>query len=523
MRYIKPAILLSCSLFFLTQGLVRAQVKELENNAAYMSLINEEKLLSIREDSIQGVISETRRLFREDAAGRSTYSDRIMKLEAQIYEIRKSKGVLTGKINAIEQEFLLGSMRIGEQPATVAIAEAADSSARDGADTSTVNLVYARAISDLIQGKDYDNLLLAQNKEALALSIAAAYAASFEKQKALEAEYMTVAKEADALAIKAKFDGEGMKNTRLSDSLKNVWGFVFDTKLYSYNYLLDKMNKSGKLSDMDSRLGQMRHKLAEEEAERFVQSLLAYHHEKRFIQEYELVLAGEFRLPLAADSITRQADAFDTLNYRFEKLTLKERVFIDYEDAKINKVHAYGAGKPIPENKVYSVGTVYKVLVGTFSRAQDPSIFRRVSPLSWAKVDGKWQYYAGAYPTREEAEMGRALLAKAGFLRPKLVVWHDGAFETVADGASGGNSAQAEEGIYRVEISGADETLSQDIRAAITSIGGGSLEVGRVASSEGGFTFVVGNFDSRAQAQKLVDAVAAAGDGYSTKIVRLEP
>ena len=57
---------------------VEPRVAGLEHNEEYMSLLREDNLLQMREDSIAAVIVRTRQLLREDVANRAAYAEQIM-------------------------------------------------------------------------------------------------------------------------------------------------------------------------------------------------------------------------------------------------------------------------------------------------------------------------------------------------------------------------------------------------------------------------------------------------------------
>ena len=82
---------------------VEPRIAGLEGNREYMSLLEQDAQLQIREDSIVNAVERARQQLREDPANRQRYSQEILQLESRIFEVRNAKGRLIDKINT-EQE-----------------------------------------------------------------------------------------------------------------------------------------------------------------------------------------------------------------------------------------------------------------------------------------------------------------------------------------------------------------------------------------------------------------------------------
>ena len=61
----------------------------------------------------------------------------------------------------------------------------------------------------------------------------------------------------------------------------------------------------------------------------------------------------------------------------------------------------------VPQVEIFPRGSMYRILLGAYSRPQPVSVFRNVYPLSQeTKADRKHYYYAGGYATYAEAGRG---------------------------------------------------------------------------------------------------------------------
>ena len=76
---------------------VEPRIAGLEGNREYMSLLEQDAQLQIREDSIVNAVECARQQLREDPANRQRYSQEILELESRIFEVRNAKGRLIDK------------------------------------------------------------------------------------------------------------------------------------------------------------------------------------------------------------------------------------------------------------------------------------------------------------------------------------------------------------------------------------------------------------------------------------------
>ena len=139
---------------------VEPRIAGLEGNREYMSLLEQDAQLQIREDSIVNAVERARQQLREDPANRQRYSQEILQLESRIFEVRNAKGRLIDKINTIEQEWVLANLNgAAQQPAE----PAAESPAGAIPDSLKVrNLVFNPYFREQLPEADYAALRGAQ-------------------------------------------------------------------------------------------------------------------------------------------------------------------------------------------------------------------------------------------------------------------------------------------------------------------------------------------------------------------------
>lgn len=76
----------------------------LESDRQYIALLEADKLLQLRQDSIVWAVEHLRTRLRTNPEERERISAEILRLENRIFEVRSAKGRLVDRINALEQE-----------------------------------------------------------------------------------------------------------------------------------------------------------------------------------------------------------------------------------------------------------------------------------------------------------------------------------------------------------------------------------------------------------------------------------
>ena len=485
---------------------VEARIAGLEANEEYMSLLGEDARLQIREDSIAQIVSRMRRQLQDDPANRRHYSQEILELEGRMFEIRNAKGRLIDRINTIEQEWVLanlsGAVHSGKPAEQDAAAAVPDS-------LKVRNLVDNIYLRDHLTPEDYAALRKAQGLEMGAVDYVNRYFANHATLAALAENYEAVQTEAEATEILDRYEALQGLNRVLADSLSLTWHYIFDNKNYAYARLLDKLGEERILSREEELAADAARQLSDLREEVASEAVADYFLRKRVLVDFESEVARVLDLGQALDSLRGVKTQLEAVDFRLPRVAVTERFFLEYDSVAFSSVPKYTYQHPIPECKVYSRGTIYRVLLGTFNTKRAAATFRGAYPLFYLIDDaGKWCYYTGGFATREEADRAQALLKKHGFVRPEVVVWTDGEYRNLA------HEPEAEPGVAcRIEISGTD-TLSDAAKAIAAA---GDSELSRVGEGR----FVVGTFASRSAAEQTASALRAVEPDLEIKVVEI--
>lgn len=501
-------------LFALATDTARAQKVEpriagLEQNEEYMSLLREDSALQQREDSIASVIVKTRQLLRDDAANRAKYAEQIMQGENAIFEVRNAKGRVIDRINTIEQEWVLQHMNAVAERPSEPLKEAMPDSLQKR------NLTQNRPFSDYLARPDYMALQRAQRREMTAVDCVNRYLTNYVSLGEMAQAYAIAPTEEEALALQERFEALEGVNELLADSLSETWNFIYDNKSYAYDYLMEALGKEHQLDAQTDRYNAAMREIAAQTGTTASDAVVDYFVRKRALVDYEAAIAKELSLSEAADSLQGVATQLAAIDYQFPKVNIEQRYFLQYDSLEFVSRPRYTASNPIPECTVYEHGTIYRVLIGTFSPRRPVYIFRGTVPLSYLETEeGKWRYFAGGFATEEEAVAAQALLKKRGFSKPQVVVWVDGVYRNLAEEPQPSTTADG----YRLEIHGLD-ALPQEVREAITAAYESPLEISKV----GGELFVVGTFPTRDDVDRAAEAVRAVDTALDVRVKELAP
>ena len=485
---------------------IQARIAGLEENPHYMALLREEVQLQAREDSTVRAVEALRRQLRDDPDNRQQYSDRIRTLENSIFALRRDKGQLIDRINAIEQEWVFANLNGGgvQRNARPAAGEVPDAE-------KVANLTGNRCFSSGLPAEDYAALCEAQRREPLAAALAERYIAAHRTEADLAAAYAAAQSEEEAEQIQERFGALQEQNRQLADSLGQVWTYIFDNKSYAYDYLLDTQGREALLAAQQKRLDAAMQEAASLRGKVASEELTDYILRKRVTTDYERALAETYGLTAAGDSLKGVAARLGEIDPRLERVRITPRSFIVYDSIVITRTPRYTAQNPIPECRIHAVGTIYRILLGRFDTRRPVSTFRNAAPLSYlVDEQQKWCYYAGGFATAAEAEAARAQLKKAGFIRPEIVVWEDGRYRNLSHEEAQGRT-------FRLEITGREE-LGEGVRTLLRERAAGA-EFSRLGTQR----FAIGPFDDREAAELLAASLRESDPTLEIRITELRP
>ena len=509
LKYI-AALLFLCIPTFLSAQQIKARVSGLENNAEYMGLLAEEQAVSIQADSLTLAMEHMRRSFRTDTTLREQIAVNILESEEKLFALRNRIGMLSERINAIEQQWII--MHLNDKGAEIGHSDAETPSAP--LSRQYANLVYNKPIADNLTAEDYRVLLAAQNSEASVASIARLYIEQNRELTDLSKSYDTVSTETQALRHMAAFDSLKTVSLATEDSLAVGWGYIFDNKVYAYSYIADKNNRTELLAEFNKALEGMRSDQKTLDGEWASDVLTSYYLQKRMVIDFERHMADLFSLDKTADSLQKAKAALHERDFFLPKVNITERLFLDYQDISIHSPSLYNSRNPIPECKVNPRGTIYRIQLGSFSVPQTPALFKGVAPLCVLKENGRYTYFAGGFAADSSARQAQIELKDIGFKRPEVVLWKDGIFRNLSrDGEP--VAVVADTTLYRVVIEGL-ESVDDSLKSAINSA------LGRVDILRSGQSFIVAPVKGRANAEMVRDMIRRREQRAVTEITAIE-
>lgn len=195
---------------------------------------------------------------------------------------------------------------------------------------------------------------------------------------------------------------------------------------------------------------------------------------------------------------------------------------------QITTPNPYSAERPVPYDVPLPSGVVYRWQLGAYSNPIDPALFRGLNPVFAERVDGGriTKYYAGDFRGIEEARLGKTAVQQCGFPDAFLVAWYNGSTISLGraealEGVKGeGNPTPTSGGarvekenpalVYRVLVGHFGEKLPERISATISLLAPGK-DVVRTADGEAGWSYTLGDFNSKRDAERVRDNLLASG------------
>ena len=487
---------------------VEARIAGLENNPKYMAFLNREAQLQTRDDSVRTAIKNLRVELSEDPQRRAVLEDEILRLEMMVFQLNREKSRLIDSINLIEQDWMLTHRNAMAEE--VVNEDAVMEDYRTPVAQQHANLVYNPCFSKLLSAKDYANLKTAQEEEQKVVYYLERFQTNHETLSQLVEAYAAAQTEADALPIQERFEEMQRETDIVLDSLAGVWNKIYDNKNYAYFYLLDKMGKDEMMVQAEENLSRAMNKFATLRDYSAAEQVTDFLLRKRVMLNLEQSMARLFDLRAAQDSLQGAIQTISAVELVPPVVAFEERYFLEYEDVDFSQTPKYSYKNPIPECKVYAHGTIYRVLLGKFNTKRAASLFRGAFPLYYQiNEDGKWCYYAGGFATKEAAEDAQKRLKTRGFLRPEIVMWTDSIARNIT------REPELTAVKYRVEIETSD-ALTEGVKKAIVEFG-----EGRELSRVGAEMFIIGLFDDRALAERLMTAIRDADQNLKINITEI--
>ena len=414
-------ILLPIWMLAVAPALAQTHVQGLEANPAYAALLHRLDSLDNLQQNIQERIEEQKRLAESNPAKQGEYVNAVMALESDKFDIRNKIGIVTSQMNVMEQEYIMKNISGSEpeKPAQV---------------LPGISLMQHRFILANLSQQELKQLQEVRKIDAQAR----------EACRSLQNISETLRRAADRLAT--------VQDRHTADSLLAVirdtqgeidavnekaeaWDQQFETRIYTYSRLLDKLGLPlSQLSALNDEGRNIRAQESDAEGSMLSPSLSVYAQKRMLELKYERILADKLGYISAQDSIGNVAKQVAAIAFREPAVRIPAMQFVDFQPLQIGGEGVHNASNPVKETEIPTYGSVYKVRLFTLSKKISSfSQLRNIHPVSlFVNEEGKYEYSAGTYATKEEAEAGYKRLYKLG-MRPAIDEWRDGG-KVKADG-----------------------------------------------------------------------------------------
>lgn len=469
----------------------------LESNTEYRTYKSQLDSLLREQQLIVDEIEHYKELSEADALKKEEYISLVLKMEGQLFDLRSRMGIVSSKCGAIEQEFIIKN--IGKKrPETEIVASTSKS-------TNHTNFLLNKFFVDNITTEEMKLINRVANVDSIAFVLRDSMRVKAEllKQISEQLRHTQRAELSDSLYTIGEEALGAVKS--YEKTLMGCWNEMFDTKIYVYTRLLDKLNVSvSSLSKLSERAREVRSAKDEAEGSKFSVVFYAYPMEQQLVLSYEKILAEKLAYISSIDSLNKKIEIADAMQFEEEAIELPQWDYVLFRPVVVGgKVHS--AHNPVKKMIIPTYGSVYSLRISTLTNPlASYGALRNVNPVSVFRNEaGKYEYYAGMYASKDEAVDDVAKLKRLGFT-PSVVQWREGG-KVVGDGMI--IPLNVFENTYRVEF----ESVTPEITAKLKELAPGK-ELLRVDDK-----YSIGFFKNYLDAVKIKKAI-----GVDCKIVPLE-
>lgn len=397
----------------------QSENETLEGNLEYQGYKVQLDSLKKVQTSIVQQIDELKVLSESDLDNKDEYIEKVLVLEGQLFDVRSRVGVFTSKCSSIEQEFIIKNM--GKKKSTT------DGTALVKQSTNA-NLLLNKFFVDNISTEEMSHISLDYDVDSLASVLRENIRREVTTIRAIDEELRRTqdALLADSLFAVAEVSLKIIKESE--DELNKVWKDMYDTKLYVYTRLLDKLNVSvNVLTKFSEKAREIRSIKESANADKFSPIFFTYPLEHELILSYEKVLAEKLVYISALDSLNNKMEIVKTKRFDEVNVELPDWDYVEFAQAVIGGKGIHSSRNPIRKVSIPTYGSVYMLRITTLTNpvAQMTS-FRNLNPVTLFRNElGKYEYYVGCYKTSEDAQKDISVAKKAGF-NAIVTQWCDG-------------------------------------------------------------------------------------------------
>ncbi len=388
-----------------------------------------------------------------DVDRRKELSTEIIAAEGVLFESQR-------ELSTIEREYGVAPTATEQQPQ-----EREEATATEPDNTKWIS--RSRIIEEQLSDHDYTMMRECDEKERRSYRLYKNFRSLYKNLEALRDQYNNASDFKVAQGYVAEFDSLLLISDSLSKGLIHNWSNIYDEKQLLYTLLGETTNSNLLLTTIDSLSVAVNSSVMDIDESVEYTGVAEYELLKSSMLKMEEAVALEFNIKKGVDSLRRAWVRFnDSLMFSLAPVRIVERSFIDYQTIRFAKESIYNSSNPIPRLKIYDYGTIYRILLGTYSKPQSGALYKGAYPLMYRPIGSYFAYYAGGYATELEAQQASTELKQMGFRRADIVVWIDGEFRNITMNPFPKRDV-------RVIMSGV-EVLPEQVIEKINSIKGGA-------------------------------------------------
>lgn len=185
-------------------------------------------------------------------------------------------------------------------------------------------------------------------------------------------------------------------------------------------------------------------------------------------------------------------------------------------DFGITEKPYYSAEKPIPMDEPLPNGVVYRIQIGAFSTPKKPAFFKGMVPVYGYKTGNIIRYYIGNLTRYSDAEKALATVKQKGFKDAFIVAWYNGTrinsqrAQELEDATQPIQTSKQENRLFIVEVGRYQTPLTNSEINTIRNLSQGK-ELTRKVDSNGDLIYIIGNFNSIDEANRVKENLIASG------------
>lgn len=176
----------------------------------------------------------------------------------------------------------------------------------------------------------------------------------------------------------------------------------------------------------------------------------------------------------------------------------------------------YSDEKPIPMDEPLPSGVIYRIQIGAYSTPQKPTFFKGMVPVYGYKTGNIIRYYIGNFTRYSDAEKALATVKQKGFKDAFVVAWLNGTRITtqraqqLEDATQQVQPSNTDNRLFIVEVGRYKTPLTDSEINTVRNLSQGK-ELTRKMDANGDLIYIIGNFNSVDEANRVKENLIASG------------